>query len=310
MLRTVVIENAGHLFVRNDQLMIRQNGSEVRVGSFEDIGWILLEHPQLTMTQAVMSRAASKNTVVIFCGDQYFPVSIATPTEGNYLQGERLRWQLDSTVPRKKSLWKQLIQQKIENQARLLELIGSESEPVAYLKSKVRSGDPDNIEAQAARRYWTLLFGFQFKRDRIGMIPNPWLNYGYAILRSCVVRMLTASGLHPGHGIHHANKYNAFALADDVMEPLRPWVDRIAWSLFHEQSFQTTELNTYLKKELLEVLQHDVQQGTYVRPMAQAIQQLGYEVAMYLGGKIEKITPIKLISLDTERETWDVLEME
>lgn len=310
MLRTIVIENPGHLFVKNSQLMIRKEYQEHHIGSFEDIGWILLEHPQLTLTQSVLAQAAEQNTVIIFCGDHFYPVSLAIPTDGNYVQGERIRWQFESSVPRRKSLWKQLIQLKILNQGLLLELLNKDSESIIYLRNKVKSGDPENTEAVAARRYWPRLMGENFRRDRIGMVPNPWLNYGYAILRSCATRMLTATGLHPGYGVHHANKYNPYALADDIMEPFRPWVDRIAWSMYFEHDYGFDDLNTSMKKELIEVLQHDVKQGNMIRPLAGAVQMLAYEVGQYLGDKIQKLTPVEIISLDIDKDTWNGLPLD
>jgi CRISP-associated protein Cas1 len=199
---------------------------------------------------------------------------------------------------------------KIANQAALLAYLGRDDTPVSYLIKKVRSGDPDNVEATAARRYWPLLLGEDFRREREGMSPNASLNYGYAILRSCATRMLVATGLHPGIGVHHQNKYNAFGLADDIMEPFRPWVDRIVWSLHVEQGLDTTELDTAMKKELLEVLQHDVQFGAEIRPLASAMRNFAVEIGNFMAGKIERLTPVKLISLNYEENTWNGFEMD
>lgn len=310
MLRTVVIENPGHLFVRNRQLMIRKNGDDLRVGSFEDIGWLLLEHPQITMTQSVMALASLSNTLVIFCDDRFFPCSIAMPMEGNTQQGERQRWQFEAPMPRQKQLWKQIIQMKISTQAGLLNLLNKDATPVAYLIKKVRSGDPDNIEAIAARRYWPLLMGEMFRRERTGSSPNALLNYGYAILRSCAVRMLVATGLHPGLGVHHRNKYNSFSLADDIMEPFRPWVDRIVWSLMIEEGLDVENLTSEIKKALLEVVQHDVQHGSEIRPLSNAMRHLAFEVGQYMGGKIERLSPVRIVSLNPEEAVSDVFEMD
>jgi CRISP-associated protein Cas1 len=310
MLRTIVIENPGHLFIKNSQLMIRQNGNEFRVGSLEDIGWLLLEHPQLTFTQAVLSHAAENNTVVIFCNERFYPSSVAVPLEGNTLQGERQRWQIDAPVPRKKGLWKQIVQQKIKNQAALLDLLGFDGTAVRYLVPKVKSGDTENVEAVAARRYWPLLFDDSFRRERIGLPPNNMLNYGYAILRSCAVRMLISTGLQPGIGIHHKNKYNAFALADDIMEPYRPWVDRIAWSLFMEEGVRGTNMTPETKRALLEVLQHDVLHNSEVRPLAVSMRHFAVDVGNVLGGKLERLRLAEIISLNIADNLLDGLELE
>lgn len=310
MLRTVVIESPGHLFVKHKQLMLRQDGELTHVGSFEDIGWILLEHPHLTLTQAVVAEAALNNTVVIFCNKQFHPSSLAIPLEGNSLQGERQRNQVEAPIPRKKAIWKQIVQSKIQNQGALLSLLDIDGQPVKYLVSKVRSGDPENVEATAARRYWPLLFGHEFRRNNPVCPPNAALNYGYAILRSCAVRMLVSTGLNPSIGVHHKSRYNAFALADDMMEVYRPWVDRIVWSLFKEEKHPLENLDTFAKKALLEVLQHDVLHIDEIKPLGVSMRQYAVEIGNMLTSAINRLPKVEIISLNYEDHQIDGLEMD
>lgn len=303
MSRTIVIEGAGHLHVRNRQLMLHRDEVEHHVGSFEDIAFILLEHPQLTFTQAVISEAARENVAVVFCDQSRYPSSVALPVQGNGLQSERMRAQLDVSQPRCKQLWAKLIRMKIANQARMVDLIGLESEPLWYLTKKVRSGDADNVEARAARIYWPILFGDDFRRHRDGIIPNALLNYGYAILRTAVARSIVSTGLIPSLGIHHHRKTNAYVLADDLMEPYRPWVDRVVWDIKNEYAPANDELTTELKKALLEVLQHDVWIGDVYRPFLLAIQQTTHELAVALADHRAGFSDIRLTPFVEPDET-------
>jgi CRISP-associated protein Cas1 len=278
MSRTIVIEGTGHLHVRNRQLMLHRDEVEHHVGSFEDIAFILLEHPQLTFTQSVISEAARENVAVVFCDQSRYPSSIALPVHGNNLQSERMRAQLDVTQPRCKQLWAKLVRMKIANQARM-------------------------VEARAARIYWPILFGDEFRRHREGIVPNALLNYGYAILRTAVARAIVSSGLIPSLGIHHHRKTNAYVLADDLMEPYRPWVDRVVWDIVSEYAPLNDELTPDLKKALLEVLQHDVWIGEVYRPFLLAIQQTTYELAVALRDNRAGFSDIRLTSVVEPDET-------
>lgn len=294
MSRTIVIEGDGHLFVRNKQLMLRRNEQEVHVGPFEDMAFVLLEHPHLTLTQAVISEAALQNVAVVFCDRSRYPSSIALPVDGNGLQAERMRAQLDVSQPRCKQLWAKLVRMKVANQARLIDLIGLDAEPLRYLSRKVKSGDTENIEARAARAYWPLLFGPDFRRHHPGIVPNALLNYGYAVLRTAVARAIVSTGLIPSLGIHHHRRTNAYVLADDLMEPYRPWVDRAVWDIRNEFAPLDDELTPDLKKALLEVLQHDVRIGEAYRPLPLAVQQSAYELAMALADSRRTLSDIRL----------------
>ncbi len=303
MSRTIVIEGAGHLNVRNKQLMLRRDEVDHHVGSFEDIAFILLEHPQLTFTQAVISEAAKENVAVVFCDQSRYPSSVALPVEGNGLQSERMRAQLEVTQPRCKQLWAKIIRMKIANQARMVDLIGLESDPLWYLSKKVRSGDTDNVEARAARVYWPILFGPDFRRHREGILPNALLNYGYAILRTAVARAIVSTGLIPSLGIHHHRRTNAYVLADDLMEPYRPWIDRIVWDIKNEYAPINDELTTELKRALLEVTQHDVWIGGEYRPLLLAVQQTTFELAVALSDHRAGFSDIRLTEFAEPDET-------
>jgi len=256
--RTLFFGNPYHLNSSNRQLVITNKDSgEVRSVPFEDIGYIVFEHPQITFTQNVIQLLAANNTVVVFCDEKYHPCSMLLHLDTNYVQTERFKAQVNATEPLKKQLWQQTIRAKLNNQAAALENIGVDGSPLRYKSKKVFSGDSTNEEAKGARVYWRALLGTSFRRDRYGEAPNPALNYGYAILRAATARALSGSGLLPTLGIHHRNKYNSFCLADDIMEPYRPYVDMLVCSM-QGQGFNCGELSRAEKSELLGILTVDV----------------------------------------------------
>lgn len=189
--------------------------------------------------------------------------------EGNTTQQESYRYQMDANEPTKKRLWKQLVEAKVRNQAELLNRVGQDGDVLKPYYMNVKSGDTDNREGAAARIYWSMLFGKTFKRNREGEPPNMMLNYGYTILRAAVARALVGSGLYPAFGIFHRNRYNAFPLADDVMEPYRPFVDEIVYRLYMDGAAE--EMTNYVKSELLKVLFVDVRMGKMNRPLEVAL---------------------------------------
>lgn len=241
--KTLYFGNPAYLSLSKSQLVVRMPEVEqaehlaesirqesVRTIPIEDIGVVVLDHRQITLTQGLMAALLNNQTAVITCDDRRMPAGLLLPLEGNTLQNERFRSQIEASVPLKKQLWQQTVVAKIENQAYVLEK--QLNEPAArmhYLADTVKSGDTTNCEAQAAAYYWQHLFPDipGFTRGREGPPPNQLLNYGYAILRAVVARALVASGLLPVAGIHHHNRYNAYCLADDIMEPYRPFVDAL-----------------------------------------------------------------------------------
>lgn len=221
----------------------------------EDIGVVILDHKQITITSGAIEALLQNNCALITCDSKSMPVGLMLPLYGNTTQNERFRNQLDASLPLRKQLWQQTIKAKIENQASVLKLLAhNEARCMHVMANNVKSGDPDNAEAHAAAYYWKNLFSASidnFVRDREGEPPNNLLNYGYAILRAVIARNLVASGLLPTLGIHHHNKYNAYCLADDIMEPYRPYVDEIVFNLY--SNCKNTELTTDVKATLLSI---------------------------------------------------------
>ncbi len=255
--RTITISNPSKLSSKLDQLIIEQDGKIAGKIPIEDIGVLLVEHPAVIYTQGCLSALLANNSAVIVCAPNHHPQGLLLPLDTNELQSERFRHQIEASQPVKKQLWKQTVQAKIKNQARLLDYLGKESGRLTSLAQKVQSGDSGNIEAQAARFYWPQVFGKAFRRERKGFPPNNLLNFGYMVVRAGVARALVSSGLLPTLGLHHKNRYNAFCLADDMLEPFRPFVDRVVVDI-HKNHEDLSELTTQIKKQLLEVLTMDV----------------------------------------------------
>lgn len=269
--RTLHFSNPAHLSMRNRQLVIdlKEADKPVITIPIEDIGLVILEHPHITITMSALEELSAEKAAVITCNSKYMPSAMFLPFESNTEQTERFRNQITVSEPLKKQLWKQTVQSKIENQALVLDKLQLPAERLLYLIDKVKSGDTTNCEGQAAAYYWKTIFGTDFFRDRSMSSPNAQLNYGYAILRSIVARALTSTGLHPSLGIFHRNKYNAFCLADDVMEPYRPFIDLYVIELLQNDSSE--ELTKEQKISLLKIPQIDVQIQDITRPLFHAV---------------------------------------
>ncbi len=267
--RTICIENPCRLSIRNSQLVVynKKSESEKQV-PVEDIGALLLDNPQISLTQPVLQVLCENKTAVISCDIKHMPSGLMLPLDANHGQNETYRTQISITEPQKKNLWKQTVEYKIRNQENLLKKLGRKvPADFAYYRNNVASGDATNMESQAARLYWSLLFeDKKFRRGRDNPPPNNMLNYGYALLRAAVARALVASGLIPTLGIHHRNKYNAYALADDIMEPYRPFVDECVYSLA-ESGTAEEDLSSSTKQQLLQVLTADVTFKNTKRPL-------------------------------------------
>ncbi|MCX7985386.1 MAG: type II CRISPR-associated endonuclease Cas1, partial [Bacteroidales bacterium] len=230
------------------------------------------------------------NVALIVCDDRHMPVGMMLNLEGNSLQQERFEHQINASLPLKKQLWAQTVTAKIKNQAANLKKIGVNCDNMLYWADSVKSGDPDNYEARAAAYYWANIFPQipGFKRFREGSFPNNLINYAYAILRAVTARSLVASGLLPTLGIHHHNRYNAYCLADDIMEPYRPLVDRVVIRTIDYWS-TTDELNTAMKRELLTVPAIDVVMQNEKSPLMVAMQQTTASLARCFMGEAKKI---------------------
>lgn len=228
--RTLYFGNPTYIKVRNEQLVIElPESGELKSIPIEDIGILILDHSQITVTQSVLAKLVANNTAVITCNESHHPTGMLFNLDGHSLQSQKFQSQVQATLPLKKQLWQQTVIKKIENQAALLQLHRIDYKLLLTYAKDVKSGDSENHEAKAAAYYWKRVFPDYpgFRRERYGAPPNNLLNYGYAILRAVVARSLTASGLLPTLGIHHRNQYNAYCLADDVMEPYRPFVDKV-----------------------------------------------------------------------------------
>ncbi len=269
--RTLTIENPSRLRVQHRQLVIEQDGKEAGRIPIEDIGVLLINHPAVLYTHQCMTALLENNSAVVLSGNNHHPTGLLLPLDGNTVQTERFRHQIEAS-PLKKQLWKQTVLAKIKNQARHLELENKESGRLYTLAKQVRSGDSSNIEAQASRYYWPRVFGDRFRRDRAGPPPNNLLNYGYMVLRAAVARSLVSSGLLPTLGIHHRNRYNAYCLADDIIEPFRVFVDRTAVKIFRKNE-ACSQLTREMKEELLNVLVTDVRFKKETRPLLVGLHQ-------------------------------------
>lgn len=258
--RTLFFGNPAYLSTRNKQLVINfpeEEKSEVTI-PIEDLGYVVLENPQITITNGLLTLLIENKTAVITCNKQHMPCSFLQPLVGHSEQTERIRYQLNASVPLKKNLWQQTVVSKIENQAQHFLERGKNALRLKRYAKRVRSGDMNNEEALAAAVYFQKLFDLpEFSRNQKGMPPNNLLNYGYAILRAIAARALVSSGMLPSVGIFHSNKYNAFCLADDVMEPYRPFVDALVFDIV-ESKVAIDELDTSLKAELLKLPAMDV----------------------------------------------------
>ncbi len=261
----------------------------------EDIGVVVLDNRRITITQGLLEALLENNCAVITCDNHSLPVGLMLPLYGNSTQNERFRYQLDASQPLRKQLWQQTIKAKIENQAAVLSACSGI--PIKNMKrwaDDVRSGDPDNVEGHAAAYYWRYFFnnitGLEnFTRNREGMAPNNLLNYGYAILRAVVARALVTSGLLPTLGIHHHNRYNAYCLADDIMEPYRPYVDELVFAIVKEQGVDNLQLTTTLKAQLLSIPTLDVVIGGKRSPLMVAATQTTASLYKCFSGELRRI---------------------
>lgn len=258
--RTLFFANPAYLSTRNEQLVVNFPEDEKKQATIpiEDLGFIVLEDPQITITNGLLTKLVQNKTAVITCDKQHLPCSFLQPLVGHSEQTERIRYQLNASAPLKKNLWQQTVTNKIENQASHLSKLGKNALKLKRWASQVKSGDSENHEAIAAAHYFQNIFDIEgFSRNQKGIPPNNLLNYGYAILRAVAARAIVGSGMLPTVGIFHSNKYNAFCLADDVMEPYRPFVDSLIFEIVCSgEDFE--ELNTDLKSILLSIPAMDV----------------------------------------------------
>ncbi len=294
--RTLYFGNPAYLKTRQEQLVVSYKGiagmedAEDKTVPIEDVGVVVLDHQQITITQTTLHKLLENNVAVITCNATHHPVGLLLNLDGHSIQSERFKAQIEATEPMKKQLWAQTIAAKIQNQAAVLEYFETDTGPLLSLAADIRSGDKGNAEATAAAYYWRNLFPpeMDFYRRRDGSPPNHLLNYGYAIIRAIVARSLVGSGLLPTLGIFHRNRYNAYCLADDIMEPYRPYVDYIVRSLIKEKK-DYRELNTENKNRLLNVASVDVLLEKDKSPLFVAAQRSTATLAKCFEGEVKKI---------------------
>lgn len=297
--RTLYFGNPAYLSMRNAQLVIHipeANGMDDKTGNntipIEDIGVLILDHKQITITHGLMEALLANNCAMITCDSSRMPVGLQLPLSGNTIQSERFQTQIEASLPLQKQLWQQTIQTKISNQAYVLNSTrGVVVKNMLAWINDVKSGDSDNLEARAAAYYWRNLFPTipDFTRGREGAPPNNLLNYGYAILRAIVARSLVASGLLPTFGIHHHNRYNAYCLADDIMEPYRPFVDKLVIEIM-DSGENLSELSKAIKAQLLTIPVLDVTINNQRSPLMIAVGFTTASLAKCYAGETRKIT--------------------
>lgn len=289
--RTLYFGNPAYLKTKNEQLLVElADTGEVKTAAIEDIGVLILDHQQITITHSVIAKLLANNVALITCDDIHLPTGLLLNLDGHTLQSQRFQHQVDASVPLKKQLWQQTVIAKITNQANLLAQYRIANKTLLNLAARVKSGDSDNCEAQAANYYWKNVFPLfpGFKRFREGEPPNNLLNYGYAVLRAIVARNLVGSGLLPTLGIFHRNQYNAYCLADDIMEPYRPYVDKLVYDIVRSNG-KFLEMTPSMKQQLLSIPAMDVVIDAEKSPLMNAVQRTTASLARCFEGNSRKL---------------------
>jgi len=301
--KTLLIENKTAITSKYNQLVLK---SEIRENTvpIEDIGFLIIDNAEVYLSITAINLMTENNTAIIICGINHLPNGMFLNLNSHHIQQEIFKNQIDASIPLKKQLWQQTVIEKIRNQGILLHQITKKTNHFEYLTSKVLSGDTTNMEGVAASYYWKSFFDpsgselakqIEFRRERFGDYPNNFLNYGYAILRAATARALSGSGLLNTLGIHHKSKYNAFALADDIMEPFRPLVDEKVFELM--EKYDEQELNTVIKSELLQILTRTVYFKEETSPLMVALQKTASSLQQCYTGNRKKIKYPKLWNL-------------
>lgn len=295
--RTLYFGNPAYLRTSNEQLVITlpelKSGLKEEHRSttipIEDIGVLMLDHQQITISQALISKLMYHNVAFITCDNTHHPSGMLLNLDGNTLQSERFATQIEASAPLKKQLWAQTVEQKVLNQAAVLRHQNrGDFQYLIKISKNIRSGDPDNIEGRAAAYYWKNVFDFPFIRDREGESPNHLLNYGYALIRAGIARALVGSGLLPTLGIHHRNKYNSYCLADDIMEPYRPIVDQLICEMI-KQGKISEQIDKEDKQTLLKLFTQDVMIDGEKSPLLVAMQRTSASLVKCYEGIQRKI---------------------
>ena len=271
--RSIYIGSPAYLKLKDEQMYIMEPSSNEMKGkvSVEDLGLLMLDHFQITISHQLIQKMMGNNVVVVSCDAHHLPHGIMLPLYGHTEHSDRIKDQLQASEPLKKQLWKQTVECKIENQKEVLRRLGNYYEPMMNYQNNVKSGDSTNMEGIAAQHYWKYLISLDFLRQRFGESPNQFFNFGYAVLRSIVARSIVETGLLPVLGIFHKNKYNPYCLADDLMEPYRPFVDILVMDWL-EKNPETEELTKEFKAHLLQIATKDVKIDGKTRPLLIAVK--------------------------------------
>lgn len=289
--RTLYFGNPAYLRTSLEQMVIEMHDSgETTNVPIEDIALVVLDHQQITISQGLLAKLMANNVAFVTCDQTHHPTGILQTLDGHTLQTQRHHYQVEASLPLKKQLWQQTVEAKITNQANHLKAHRQEVQYLLNLSREVKSGDTENAEAKAASYYWKRIFPdfLQFSRNRDGAPPNNLLNYGYAILRALVARSLVGSGLIPSLGIHHRNQYNSFCLADDIMEPYRPFVDKVVCEIVRMNG-KFLEMTPSMKKSLLSIPAMDVTMEGEKSPLMNAVQRTTASLSKCFEGKAKKI---------------------
>ncbi len=285
--RVVEIATEGrHLAIFRGFLVVTERGEEMGRIAIDDVAAVIANAHGLTYSNNALVELSGRGVPIVLCGANHMPAAIVWPVDSHHIQTGRMNDQVASGLPMKKRLWAQLVRAKILAQGATLAGIGAPSSGFYLLSRKVRSGDPDNVEAEAARRYWPLLFGTAFRRDKDGDGINGMLNYGYAVLRAGIARAVMAAGLHPSFGLMHANRSNPMVLIDDLMEPFRPTVDREVWRMVKEGK---TQVDRDAKNALARIMIIDLPTSLGLSPLMICAERLVQSLARVYAGEAESL---------------------
>ena len=289
--RSIYIGNPAYLKLKDKQLKVIDPETKEEKGSvpIEDIGLVMLDHYQITLSHQLIQELMKNNVILISCDERHLPLADMLPFSGNTLFSERVKAQIEASEPLKKQLWKQTIECKILNQLKVLEQLGKYATPMYEYLKNVKSGDTTNMEGIAAQHYWKHLIEGDFLRDRFGDGPNPFFNFGYGVLLSIIARALVETGLLLVLGIFHRNKYNPYCLASDIMEPYRPIVDLLVmkWLQLHpEKQCLDKESKTFL----LQIATQDVNIEKLVRPLIVGVKMTASSLLKCYTGEKRQIS--------------------
>lgn len=283
-----VADDRRHLFMNRGFMVVKDTGTTKELGQIplDDIAAVIANAQGLSYTNNLLVALAERGSPFVLCAANHNAVGMLLPIEGNFEQSKRIEAQIAASLPTHKRMWAAVVRAKLEQQAAALEAAGAPTAPLTALATKVRSGDPDNIEAQGARRYWGLLFGDGFRRDQQGGGLNGLLNYGYTVMRATMARAIIAAGLHPSIGLHHSHDNNAMRLVDDLMEPFRPIVDLKVWQLHRNGEDLVTPES---KRALVRTLYDDMQTASGATPVMVCTQRLAVSLAQVYLGERDKL---------------------